>query len=69
VLREQLGSILCTQNSLVLFERIFGVPFRLTTVFLSSFWSVFLLSFSKEGRKMRGKYIKNYTQNIRFDQI
>jgi hypothetical protein len=32
-------------------ERVFGVPFRLTTGFLSSFWFIFLLSFSKEGRK------------------
>ena len=35
----------------LLMRACFGVPFRLTTVFLSSFWFIFLLSFSKEGRK------------------
>ena len=51
------SAVTCSKNSLVLFERIFCVPLRPTTVFLSSFWSVFLLSFSKEGRKMRKKYV------------
>ena len=45
------SAVTCSQNSLVLFERIFCVPLRPTTVFLSSFWFIFLLSFSKEGRK------------------
>jgi len=40
------------------FERIFCEPFRTTTVFLSSFWFIFLLSFSKEGRKTNVE--KNY---------
>ena len=50
----------CGSNSAVFYVRktasllmraCFGVPFRLTTGFLSSFWSVFLLSFPKERKK------------------
>jgi len=40
--------------------------FPYSTVFLSSFWFVFLLSFSKEGRKMNvKKEIIKLKQNIR----
>jgi len=49
--RNVCTSIVCTYES---------VPFRSTTVFLSSFWSVFLLSFSKEGRKMRKEKSLNF---------
>ena len=44
--------VFCVRKTASLLMRAcFGVPFRLTTVFLSSFWFIFLLSFSKEGRK------------------
>ena len=57
-----LGSFLFLKPRAESCERVFCVPFRATTVFLSSFWSVFLLSFSKEGRKMRKKMFKIYAK-------
>ena len=56
-LREQLGSISCTKNREPAYASAFSAcRKKSTTVFLSSFWSVFPLSFSKERRKMRKNY-------------
>ena len=76
VLREQLGSISCTQNSLVLLSEFSVSRSVLPRAFFLLFGAFFFFLFRKKGRKMRifkenisNKKILNYTQNIRLTQI
>ena len=50
-------------------ERVFGEPFRTTTVFLSSFCERLSSFFLERRKKNAEKLFLNYTQNIRLNQI
>ena len=70
-MQQQLGSILCTKNREPAYASAFSANrSQSTTVFLSSFWFIFLLSFSKEGRKtnVEKEFIK-FNSNIRLNQL
>jgi len=72
-LREQLGSISCTQNSLVLFERIFSEPLKIYHGLSFFFLRAFFFFLSRKKEEKREIYIKrtfnrktkNFTQNNR----